>query len=158
MDTALLFWFHSKGHVKCLCALWSDLIWPFHVVLTMCEDGEHSPASWTGRRLQAGVAPGGRQPIMHLALTTLPAMVNQVDGDRCYCSSKHFSRTLFHFPSLLLCYRWSSMKAISLPGSLCGLCERWDSGFKPACSDSNRWVWAFLACSHSYTLVCINTR
>lgn len=37
------------------------------------------------------------QPVLYLTLTTLPPLVNQVDGEQHYCWSKHFSRTFISF-------------------------------------------------------------
>lgn len=59
---------------------------------------------------------------------------------------------LFHFRSVLLCYRWNYMKAISLPDSLCGLCERWDSGIKPTCFASSQQV-----CGAGVCFLCTHT-
>lgn len=107
--------------------------------------------------------PGGPQLVTYLALTTLPLLVNQLDGDQHYCWSKHFSRTFISFRSVLLRYRWNYMKAISLPASLCGLRERWDSGIKPTCSALSRRacgvVVRFLCAPHtciSYVFVCVS--
>lgn len=78
---------------------------------------------------------------MHLAVTTSPPLVNLVDADQPYWWSKHFSRTFISFP---LSFIGSSMEiyesniSLSLSDSLCGLCERWDSGIKPTCFASSQ--------------------
>lgn len=61
---------------------------------------------------------------------------------------------LFHFRSVLLCYRWNYMKAISFLNSMCGLCERWDSGIKPTCFASSQQACVLTLCAH--TCKCIN--
>lgn len=54
------------------------------------------------------------------------------------------------------------MKAISLPDSLCGLCERWDSGIKPTCFASSQRVCGVGVCfspwthMHSNIFVCVS--
>lgn len=69
--------------------------------------------------------PGGSQLVTNVAVTSLSHLVNHVNINQQYCWSKHFSRTLISFLfSFIVLSIYNYMKAISLPDSLCGLCER----------------------------------